>query len=128
MKDADFDGIMQGLREAQDHLRGKGVPGMVVHIPADLDVAKIRGRTGLSQPHFAQGIGVSVSTLRNWEQGRRVPEGPARVLLAMLDRNPGIVGEVLGAAGPRSQPRRRPARPRSPTEAPVRPVRSKAQA
>jgi putative transcriptional regulator len=127
MKDADFDGIMQGLREARDHLQGKGVAGMVVHIPSDLEVARIRGRTGLSQPHFAQRIGVSVSTLRNWEQGRRVPEGPARVLLAMLDRNPGIVAEVLGAAGPRSEPARRPARQRGPTGAPARPLRSKAQ-
>ena len=98
MKDADFDGIMRGLQEARDHLQGKSVPGVVVHIPADLDVARIRKRTGLSQPNFADRIGVSVSTLRNWEQGRRVPEGPARVLLGMLDRNPGIVAEVLGVA------------------------------
>jgi putative transcriptional regulator len=128
MKDADFDGIMQGLREARDHLQSKRVPGVVVHIPEDLDVARIRGRTELSQPHFAQRIGVSVATLRNWEQGRRVPEGPARVLLAMLDRNPGIVAEVLGAAGPRSKAARRPARQRSLTGTPARPVRSKAQA
>jgi putative transcriptional regulator len=78
------------------------VPGLVVHIPPQLDVAEIRKRSGLSQPAFAERIGVRVSTLRNWEQGRRVPDGPARVLLAMLDRNPRIVLEVLGtAADPR---------------------------
>lgn len=124
MKDADFDGIMQGLREARDHLHGENVAGVVVHIPAELDVAGIRRRTGLSQPYFADGIGVSVSTLRNWEQGRRVPEGPARVLLAMLDRNPGIVAEVLGGARPRAEPGRRSARARTPPS----PVRSKARA
>jgi putative transcriptional regulator len=66
-----------------------------LHIPEKVDVAAVRGRTGLSQWAFARRIGVSPATLRNWEQGRRRPEGPARVLLAMLDRNPRIVEETL---------------------------------
>jgi putative transcriptional regulator len=44
-------------------------------------------------------IGVSTATLRNWEQGRRQPEGPARVLLSMLARDPGIVTRVLSGVG-----------------------------
>lgn len=89
------DRIVQGLREALDHARGEDVPGLVIHVPASVDVAAIRRRTGLSQDAFSRRIGVSPATLRNWEQGRRAPEGPARVLLAMLDRNPRIVEETL---------------------------------
>jgi putative transcriptional regulator len=62
-----------------------------------IDVQAIRQRTGLSQPDFAQSIGVSVATLRNWEQRHRTPTGPARVLLRLLERNPRIVEETLGA-------------------------------
>jgi putative transcriptional regulator len=50
----------------------------------------------LTQSAFSRRIGVSTATLRNWEQGRRAPDGPARVLLAMLDRNPHVVEETLG--------------------------------
>ncbi|HEV2817277.1 MAG TPA: hypothetical protein VGW40_08685 [Allosphingosinicella sp.] len=39
-----------------------------------------------------------VATLRNWEQGRRCPDGPARVLLALLDKDPTIVARTLSAA------------------------------
>ncbi len=89
------DRIMQGLNEALAHARGEDVPGLVVHIPASVDVAAVRRRTGLSQAAFSRRIGVSPATLRNWEQGRRTPEGPARVLLAMLERNPRVVEETL---------------------------------
>jgi len=89
------DRIMQGLQEAAAHALGAEVPGMVVHVPEIVDVVAVRRRTGLSQAAFSRRIGVSPATLRNWEQGRRRPEGPARVLLAMLDRNPRIVEETL---------------------------------
>jgi putative transcriptional regulator len=49
----------------------------------------------LSQEVFSSRIGVSTGTLRNWEQGRRNPEGPARVLLAMLARTPRVVEDTL---------------------------------
>ena len=88
--------ILRGLEEALAHTRGEDVPGLVVHIPAAIDVAALRRRTGLTQMAFSRRIGVSTATLRNWEQGRRAPEGPARVLLAMLDRNPRVVEETLG--------------------------------
>jgi putative transcriptional regulator len=52
--------------------------------------------TGLSQAAFALRIGVPVATIRNWEQGQRSPQGPARILLALLERNPRIVEEILG--------------------------------
>ncbi len=93
-----FDRIMTGLGEALAHARGEEVPGLRLHVPEGIDVAAIRRRTGLSQAAFSARIGVALATLRNWEQGRRAPEGPARVLLAMLDRNPRVVEETLGAA------------------------------
>ena len=89
--------IMTGLNEALAHARGQDVPGLSVHVPERIDAAAIRRRTGLSQAVFSARIGVALSTLRNWEQGRRVPDGPARVLLAMLDRNPRVVEDTLGA-------------------------------
>lgn len=95
MKDADFHGIMQGLKEARAIARGETVPGAQVHVAQTVDVAAVRARTKLSQVAFARRIGVSPGTLRNWEQKRRVPEGPARVLLAMLERNPRVVEETL---------------------------------
>lgn len=90
-----YDRIMQGLRATVEHAHGVDVPGLVVHAPQSVDVASVRRRTGLSQTAFSRRIGVSPATLRNWEQGRRSPEGPARILLAMLERNPRIVEETL---------------------------------
>ncbi|MBM3951917.1 MAG: helix-turn-helix domain-containing protein [Rhodospirillales bacterium] len=60
-----------------------------------LDVAAIRAKTGLSQDRFARAFQISPHTLRNWEQGRRVPEGPARALLLAIDRAPGAVLRAL---------------------------------
>jgi putative transcriptional regulator len=98
MKDEDFQEIMQGMEEVLRWARGEEVPGMRIHFPPGGDVAAIRKRTGLSQPAFARQIGVSVATLRNWEQGRRYPDGPARVLLALLAKDPEIVRRTLSKA------------------------------
>src|SRR5579862_16917 len=87
--------IVRGLREAVAHARGDKVAGIRIHIPQTVNVLAVRRQMGLSQAAFSQRIGVSTGTLRNWEQGRRKPEGPARVLLALLQRNPRIVQEVL---------------------------------
>jgi putative transcriptional regulator len=62
---------------------------------APLDVADIRTRTGLSQDRFARAFHISPHTLRNWEQGRRVPEGPARALLLAIKRDPEAVMRAL---------------------------------
>ncbi|MBX9908550.1 MAG: helix-turn-helix domain-containing protein [Beijerinckiaceae bacterium] len=97
MKDDDFNGLMLSLRQARAYARGEAVPGLKVHIIEQVDVAAIRARTQLSQVAFARKIGVSPGTLRNWEQKRRRPDGPARVLLAMLARNPRVVEETLAA-------------------------------
>ncbi len=58
----------------------------------------IRTKLNMSQEEFAGRFGFSVKTLRHWEQGRRIPEGPARAYLLVLDRNPKAVQKALKAA------------------------------
>ena len=92
-----FDKIMAGLDDARAYLKGDRT-GFAVHeidVPRP-DVAAIRSKTGLSQPAFARSIGIPLGALKNWEQGRRRPEGPARVLLALIDKRPSIVQDELG--------------------------------
>jgi len=72
--------ILEGLREIK-----RGEVGRVVTYPP---VADTRARVGLSQTEFARLLGVSVRTLQEWEQGRRAPSGPARMLLAIAHKNP----------------------------------------
>lgn len=67
-------------------------------IEAGEDVAALRRFVGLTQKQFAQAMGISVHTLRNWEQGRRQPEGPAVALLRIAARHPRILRENLEAA------------------------------
>ena len=88
--------IMQGLKEALAFAQGEEFGAKVHHVEVPtVDVAAIRGRTGLSQSAFARSIGVAKGTLLNWEQGRRRPTGPAQVLLAMIDKKPSLVSELL---------------------------------
>jgi putative transcriptional regulator len=99
--DDDYDQILSGLSDVLAQPAGKTgpelhlAPSLPFRVPANVDVPAIRRKTNLSQPAFASLIGVPVATLRNWEQGHRSPTGPARVLLALLDRNPRIVEEAL---------------------------------
>ena len=60
-----------------------------------VDIAATRRRLGLSQTEFAAWFGISPGTLRTWEQGRRVPEGPARVLLRVIERDPEAVRRAI---------------------------------
>ena len=78
--------ILQGIREIK-----MGVTGRVHKAPS---VVSIRERVGLSQSEFATLIGISVRTLQDWEQGRRTPSGPARMLLLIADRNPRALLDV----------------------------------
>lgn len=59
------------------------------------DIAALRRFVGLTQEQFAQAMSISVHTLRNWEQGRRNPEGPAIALLRIAARHPRIIRENL---------------------------------
>lgn len=97
MSDA-YKSIRKGLEDSLAHARGEDIGARVhqVDIP-EPDVAAIRALAGLSQAEFATIIGVAVGTLRGWEQGRRRPDGPARVLLALIEKRPGIVQDELRA-------------------------------
>lgn len=62
------------------------------------DIAALRAFVGLTQAEFAQALGISVYTLRNWEQGRRRPEGPAMALLRIAARHPKVIRENVATA------------------------------
>ncbi|MEO8354909.1 MAG: NadS family protein [Chloroflexota bacterium] len=94
MKDELFDELVASVREGGKILRGKAKPSrsFVVETP---NVKKIRSNYKLSQPEFAALMGISVKTLQNWEQGRRAPEGAARVLLQVAAKHPEVIWDVV---------------------------------
>jgi putative transcriptional regulator len=96
MKRDDFEELVSSVRQAGKIRRKKMKPSRVFRYRA-ADIKKIREKLGKSQPEFALMIGVSVATLRNWEQGRRKPDGPARALLKIAAKNPDAVVEALSA-------------------------------
>lgn len=96
MNEKDFEKLKTSVRQAGKIRRSKMKPGRVFKFnPAD--IKKIRYNLAKSQAEFAMMIGVSVSTLQNWEQGRRQPEGPARALLKIAAENPEAVDKALSA-------------------------------
>jgi len=96
VKKKDFDKLVASVKQAGKIKRGKLKPSRVFKFkPADIKA--IREKLGVSQSEFALMIGVSVSTLQNWEQGRRQPDGPARALLKVAAENPEAVAEALSA-------------------------------
>ncbi len=90
------DSILKGAEEALEFAKGRN-KGHRVLIPDEIDVRRIRGEIGLSQAAFAAYFGVSRRTIQEWEQGRRVPTGPARVLLTVISREPEAVLRALAA-------------------------------
>ena len=93
------EGILRGARQALAFMKGEAdVSQYRVHIPHEIDVKRIRGKLGMSQEEFARQFRFSVNTLRHWEQGRRVPDGPARAYLLVIDRAPEAVKKALKAA------------------------------
>lgn len=82
-----FESLKQSLKEAAAIRRGELAPGRVAEIGTP-DAKSVRAKVGLSQSEFAQLIGVKVATLRNWEQHRRQPTGPAAALLTIVEKEP----------------------------------------
>jgi|ERR1051326_1174730 putative transcriptional regulator len=95
MKKQDFDELIESVREAGKILRGEAKPSRQFTVTPE-DVRAIRAKLRKSQDEFAMMLGVSVATLRNWEQGRRQPHGPARALLKIAAENPKAVEKALG--------------------------------
>jgi|SRR5215207_3179151 len=93
--------IIQGLTEAVMYARGQPNGALVreVKVPESIDVQAVRRKLGLSQREFALRFGFSLATVRNWEQGHRTPEGPARALLTIIDREPDAAVRALTAVG-----------------------------
>jgi putative transcriptional regulator len=100
MKDELFDELMESVRQGGAILRGEMKPSrsFAVEEGEVPDVAKIRDQLGLSQDRMASLMGISVGTLRNWEQGRRTPQGPARTLLRVAAKHPGAVLDAVRGA------------------------------
>lgn len=71
---------------------------MLGHFESGEDISALRRFVGLTQTQFARAMGISVHTLRNWEQGRRRPDGPAIALLRIAARHPRIIRENLESA------------------------------
>jgi putative transcriptional regulator len=93
------DRMIRGLEQALAFVEGRAKKGTyVVHIPPEIDVKAIRGRLGMTQQKFAVSFGFSVNTVRHWEQGRRVPEGPTRAYLMVIAREPKAVQKALRIA------------------------------
>ena len=95
MNSKDFDRLVASVREAGQVRRRQVTATRVVEF-APADVKAVRASLNKSQSEFAAMIGVSVSTLQNWEQGRRRPEGPARALLKVAAEQPRAVEQALG--------------------------------
>ena len=94
-----FSAILAGLEDAVRHSKGNKKAAALRRVEVhDVDVAALRERLGLTQEQFAKAFGVTTATLRNWEQGRREPKGPARVLLNVIEKEPEAVLRALLAS------------------------------
>ncbi len=104
MKEDVFHELMESVRAGGEILRGKREPSRVFSEAEVPDITLLRERYGLSQAKFATLLGISIGTLRNWEQRRRIPDGPARVLLRIAAKHPdAILDTIAGLSDGRSR-------------------------
>jgi len=89
MEDKMFDDLLESVGEAKEILQHKTKPSRSFMID-EPDAKSIRTKLRLTQAEFAGLLNISVNTLRNWEQSRRRPEGPARVLLGIAATHPEV--------------------------------------
>ena len=94
MKSSEFKKLVTSIEQAGRIKKGE-LPASRRFEFSPPDIKKIRKKLNKSQSEFAFMIGVSLSTLQNWEQGRRKPDGPARVLLQIASKNPAAVIDAL---------------------------------
>ncbi len=103
MKEEDFEALLQSIREMKEIIAGRREPARVttaeeLRARLEANAFEIRAELGLSQKKFAKLMGISVDTLQNWEQGRRTPDGPARVLLRVAEKHPEALASVAADA------------------------------
>lgn len=95
MKDDLFRELLESVKQGAAIMKGAVKPSRTFEFP-ETEVRALREQFGLSQDKFAHLVGISVGTLRNWEQGRRKPEGPARVLLRVASLHPEALLDIAG--------------------------------
>ena len=92
-----FDKIKAGLNDALAFQKGDGTRGVEHRVLVEaVDVKKVRERLSMSQPEFSAAFALPLATVRNWEQHHREPEGPARVLLHIIDKEPKAALRAIG--------------------------------
>jgi len=104
MREDLFNELVASVREGGVILQGEKAPARAFAIDGP-NVKRIRASYRLSQDEFAALLGISVKTLRNWEQGRRTPEGPAKVLLQVAAKHPEAIWDVVRLASRRTRPK-----------------------
>ena len=89
--------ILRGAREMVAHAKGEKFEGRVttIYVPDKVDVTRIRRKLKMTQAEFAGRFGIKLATLRDWEQKRRTPDTPARVLLTVIAKEPEAVQRAL---------------------------------
>ncbi len=102
MKKELFKELLESVKQGSAIMKGTIKPLRTFEFP-ESEVRKIREQYGLSQDKFATLMGISVATLRNWEQGRRKPEGPARVLLRVAATHPSALLDIVANKKARKQ-------------------------
>ncbi|MDP1587414.1 MAG: type II toxin-antitoxin system MqsA family antitoxin [Prosthecobacter sp.] len=95
MKEELFQELLKSVREMKSIRAGKTKPSRTFNFDSPSDVSKVRAKLGITQPMFARLMGISEKTLQNWEQGRRQPTGPARVLLKVAERHPKLLLQLV---------------------------------
>jgi putative transcriptional regulator len=94
MNDNDFKKLVESVKQMGAIMKGEDLPHRRV-VLSSIDVRALRERVGLTQSDFSAMIGVSIRTLQNWEQGRREPDGPAKALLRVVEKEPQAVLSAL---------------------------------
>jgi putative transcriptional regulator len=91
-----FERLVESMEQHSEISRGARTPSREFHVDA-VAVKEIRAMTQLSQPKFARILDIDIGTLRNWEQGRREPTGPAKALLRAIKNDPKGVLKALAS-------------------------------
>jgi putative transcriptional regulator len=94
MKDELFTELLKSVKEGARILKGEEEPSRIFSV-TPVSIKEIRQKYGMTQEQFSQLLGVSLRTFQNWEQGRREPEGPAKVLLQVAAKHPDAILDAI---------------------------------
>lgn len=94
---AEIHDLTSALEQVEQYKRGQPIGAKVASFEDSIDVKNIREKCGMTQGEFSANFGVSLATLQNWEQGRREPEGPAKLLLKLIMSQPELVKKAIAS-------------------------------